>query len=264
MSYTSGIYLLVGLPVLVLICAIVPQMLRRLAILGFSYLFFFTFSKYLIVYIFATTLWTYIIGRGLGYLTNRRKVLTKDLPREERKKITNHMKRQSRAVMIVGIGALLLVLLYLKYFNFFGEIINAIASKEMISAVSLMAPIGISFYTLQAISYMVDVYWEKTEAEKSLLKIAMFLCFFPQVMEGPIALYSDTAQQIYEAKKPTMDSVIDGTIRILWGLFKKLLVADRLNVVVAALFDHYQDYSGIMMLFAGIAYTAQLYCEFSG
>ena len=128
----------------------------------------------------------------------------------------------------------------------------------------VLLPIGISFYTLQAISYMADVYWEKIKPEENILKLALFLGFFPQIMEGPISMYSQTSDDLWAGESLKMNNLAQGGIRLVWGLFKKMIIADRLFMLVTALFDHYEKYSGALIIVAAIAYTTQLYMEFSG
>ncbi len=119
----------------------------------------------------------------------------------------------------------------------------------------LIAPIGISFYTLQALSYVIDVYNEKIEADKNFLRVALFLSFFPQIMEGPIARYSETAKSLYERVRVNYHNLCFGYQRILYGFFKKFVIADRLNVVVGKVFENYTCYSGAAIACAIIAYT---------
>ena len=125
-------------------------------------------------------------------------------------------------------------------------------------------PIGISFYTLQAIGYMTDVYWRTIQAETEIWRTALFLGFFPQIMEGPIARYSDVADTLYTGKSLEYRNVVDGYVRIFWGLFKKMVIADRMALMVNQVFDHYADYHGAVILAAAIGYVIQLYMEFSG
>ena len=128
----------------------------------------------------------------------------------------------------------------------------------------LLIPIGISFYTLEAIGYMADVYWGRIKAEHNWAKVALFLGFFPQIMEGPISSWKDTADALWECRPVQSQNLVKGIVRIAWGMFKKIVVADRLSVVVTAIFDSYTDYHGVMIIVAAIAYTLQLYMEFSG
>lgn len=94
--------------------------------------------------------------------------------------------------------------------------------------------------------------------------VALFLGFFPQIMEGPISSWKDTADALWECRPVQSQNLVKGIVRIAWGMFKKIVVADRLSVVVTAIFDSYTDYHGVMIIVAAIAYTLQLYMEFSG
>ena len=128
----------------------------------------------------------------------------------------------------------------------------------------LMMPIGISFYTMQAMSYVFDVYRETTKADKNLGRLALYMAFFPTIMEGPICRYADDAEQLWEGRRSTFENLTFGTERILYGVFKKIIIADRLNIMIKTLYTGYADYDGGMMAVAAIAYTCQLYMEFSG
>lgn len=127
-----------------------------------------------------------------------------------------------------------------------------------------LLPLGISFYTLSAIGYMADVYWKKVEPERNIAKLALFLSFFPIIMEGPICMYSDTAETLAKGEDIRSENLIRGYMRIGWGLLKKVVIADRLYVVVQTLFDGYASYHGVMIVVAAVSYTVQLYMEFSG
>ena len=102
------------------------------------------------------------------------------------------------------------------------------------------------------------------EALHNPLKLALLLCFFPQIMEGPISIYSKTENTLWEGKPVKASNLSDGCVRIFWGLFKKMIIADRLYVPVQVIFESYTDYSGVSVAVAAIAYTVQLYMEFSG
>ena len=125
-------------------------------------------------------------------------------------------------------------------------------------------PIGISFYTLQAVSYLLDVYRGKIQADRNLFRLALFLGFFPQMMEGPICRYEQTAQRLWEAPPMCWNNFLLGGQRILWGIIKKMVVADRLNIFILNVFSDYDQYNGSIIAVAAICYTIQLYMDFSG
>ena len=235
------------LPLCLAAYQIAPQKWRRRVLLGFSYLFFWLLSGKLIVYLLGTTVFVHCMGIWL------------DSIRSEKKK--------ARRVLTLGILVLLGVLAYLKYYNFFVENVTGIFGNALpftLAEKKILMPVGISFYTLQAIGYMADVYWGKIRAEEKLEKTALFLAFFPQIMEGPICRHSDTCDALYSGRPLEAENLTNGYIRIFWGLFKKKVIADRLAIGVDAIFGNYTSYSGFMVAFAAVGYTVQLYMEFSG
>ena len=201
------------------------------------------------------------------WLRSEQKSALAGVPREEKKRLKGMYQRKSRQVLTFGILLLVGILAYLKYYNFFAENVNGIFGGILpftLEEKKILMPVGISFYTLQAVGYMADVYWGKIRAEEDLEKTALFLSFFPQIMEGPICRWQDTSDTLFEGGPLEMDNLTDGYIRIFWGLFKKKVVADRLAIGVDAIFGNYASYSGAMTAFAAVAYTVQLYMEFSG
>ncbi|HIY30699.1 MAG TPA: MBOAT family protein [Candidatus Mediterraneibacter avicola] len=268
MAYDSWLYGFVFLPVCLAVYQLAPKGWRRRVLLAFSYVFFYLLSGTLLVYLLGTTLLIHCIGVWLTWLKSEEKAALTDVRGSEKKAVKSAYQKQSRRVLALGVVILLGVLAYLKYYNFFAQ--NVTGAMETLNlpfsleAKSLIMPIGISFYTLQAISYMADVYWGKIKAETNLEKTALFLAFFPQIMEGPIARYSDTADTLFAEKSLEIQNLQNGYLRIIWGLFKKRVIADRLAVAVAAVFDNYTSYSGAIVAVSAVAYTVQLYMEFSG
>ncbi len=264
MGYHTLIYLFLFLPLALLVYQLTPQKLRWAVLVLEGYLFFWIISGKLVIYLIAVTIFTYGIGLRLDHNRKRFKEHCDQVEREERKRIRKIFQRRQKLILLFGIGVLLSALAYLKYFNFFVANVNLFAGREMIKPRNLILPIGISFYSLQAISYMADVYWNKMPAERHPGKIALFLGFFPQIMEGPITMYGDTAQQLWEGHSLKAENLTEGCRRIGWGMLKKIVVADRLYVVVKTIFDNYRETHGVMVIFGAVAYTIQLYMEFSG
>ncbi len=267
MAYHELAYLAVFLPLVLIAYHFTPKKFKWFVLLLAGYAFFFSISKKLIVFLFGTTLLVFVFGRIITRFKEKGASLAEGAAGTEKKKIKNRYAGYQKCVLVFGIIILIAVLGYLKYYNFFAENVNALAGMTegqfILAPKQLILPIGISFYTLQAIGYMVDVYWEKVGREP-LGKVALFLAFFPQIMEGPISLYSQTADQLYAGNPVKWENLKSGALRILWGLFKKMIIADRLNFMVASLYDNYTQYSGIYIAVAAIAYTVQLYMEFSG
>ena len=184
--------------------------------------------------------------------------------RPQRKAIKK--KWQSRSRWVLGAAALLNIgtLLVLKYSHFFVTNVNALFGTDFFAPYFLILPIGISFYTLQAVSYLFDVYRGLIPADRNLSRVALFISFFPQIVEGPICRYSQTADSLWEAKPITWENLTLGIQRIGYGLMKKLVVADRLNSLIEEVFSNYGSHHGGIIALAALCYTVQLYMDFSG
>ena len=233
-SYYSLAYLLVLLPLSLGFYGILPQKGRRIALLGFHYAFFWSISGKLIVFLLLSTLSIHHVGLWLSALQKEEDARRLEVPKEQRKAVKAQYLSRQRLVM--GFAALLHlgILLGLKYTHFFAVNANSLLGwlglPITLPAPSFVLPIGISFYTLQAMGYLFDVYRRVIPGDRNLLRLALFLSFFPQIMEGPICRYSQTAQALWEAPRLQYANLILGGQRILWGLVKKMVVADRLNL----------------------------------
>ncbi len=188
-----------------------------------------------------------------------------DIDKKEVKKI---FKRRKRYIFLLILLFNISFLFFFKYLNFFKINLNLLFSQFQISynfkIIKHLAPIGISFYTLSALSYVIDVYNEKIKADKNILRVGLFLSFFPTIVEGPIVRYTDTAESLYSGNTATYDNFCNGYIRIFYGLFKKYVIADRLNIFVKLVFASFATYSGLTIALSIVAYTILLYMEFSG
>lgn len=267
MGYHSIIYIFLFLPVCLFVYQLAPEKWRGRVLLGFSWIFFYLLSGKLLVYLLGTTLLTHCIGIWLTVIRMQEAKAVEGLERKQKKAVKMEYQKKGRRVLALGIFILLGILGYLKYFDFFTVNLSHLFRHPVLEGwrpENLLMPIGISFYTLQAIGYMTDVYWRTIQAETEIWRTALFLGFFPQIMEGPIARYSDVADTLYTGKSLEYRNVVDGYVRIFWGLFKKMVIADRMALMVNQVFDHYADYHGAVILAAAIGYVIQLYMEFSG
>lgn len=176
--------------------------------------------------------------------------------------------KQKKAVSIVVISLIVIGLFVFKYFNFMCDNYNYLIEKLGLGGdkvfANVIAPIGISFYSFQAIGYFIDVYREKIKAEKNLLLYAAFVSFFPTILSGPIERTENLLEQIKNTTKEKFDysKIKNGVILMLWGGFTKLVIADRLAVLIGSIFNNYSLYGGFVLLFGAIAYTLQIYCDF--
>ena len=268
MAYHTSVYLVLFLPLSLLAYQITPQKKRWITLLTCNYLFFWLISGKLVLYLIGTTLFVHYIGVWLTWTRVQCKQTVSGMTKAESTEIRKKYKKREKIILAAGITGLLSILIYLKYYNFFVTNINhflsVTGSDFSLKSETFLIPIGISFYTLQAIGYMTDVYWKKEEVYHHPGKIALFLSFFPQIMEGPISLYGQTAENLWSGNSLKSENLADGIIRIFWGLFKKIIIADRLYLLVQEIFGHSENYCGIMVVIGAIAYTVQLYMEFSG
>ncbi len=167
-------------------------------------------------------------------------------------------KRLSLALCIlINIG----ILFFFKYFNFFAQTVNMVLSAQ-IPLVSVLLPVGISFYTFQAIGYTIDVYRTALPAEKNILKYALFVSFFPQLVAGPIERSVNLLPQINAERKFSYDNVVNGLLTMSFGFFLKLVIADRLAVFVASIYNGYENLSGTILLLGTVCFAFQIYCDF--
>ncbi len=228
MAYNTNVYFMIFLPLAMTFYQVLPKRYRYVGLLMESMIFFWLISKVLILWIGITA--------GVAYITGR--VMENAL----------EQKKNTKGLLWLGLLPVIGTLVGLKYMGFS----------------SALAPIGISFYTLQAVGYLLDVYWKRIPAERNPLKLLLFLIFFPTLMEGPICRYSDVEEQLFKGEPITADSMIAGSIRMGWGLFKRMIIADRLYGAVNILYKPSANYTGIMAFLAMVITTIQLYMEFSG
>ena len=176
-------------------------------------------------------------------------------------------KKPARLTLVLAAGSLLLLLFVFKYLGFALSLVSRALSALGLAiespALSLILPAGISFYLFQSIGYVIDVYRGKRPAERSFVKYALFVSFFPSLLSGPIGRSDQLLPQFDTPKRFSWTRVKSGLIRFLWGAFQKLVVADRLGVVTAAVFAAPQDYSTAQLWAAAIGFSLQIYCDFA-
>ncbi len=248
-----------------------PKKYRWAVLLAASYLFYWMNSGRLVLVLLAMTAATWLTGIWLGrkndsaaaYLRERREELTA----QERKAYKLSVTKVKRRILILGILLDFATLLFFKYYNFLLGNVSPLLSLFGLDAkdyeLDLLLPIGLSFYTLQAISYMVDVYRGKYAADKNFPRFALYMSFFPQIIQGPIARHDKMADQLMEGHPFDFSRLKYGSQLILWGFMKKLILADRIGIFVSAIFDHSKNYGGMILLVGAIAYSIQIYADFS-
>ena len=185
--------------------------------------------------------------------------------------LLEYYEGERRKQLFVSIGNILTNLSILgifKYYNFFREnfvsLFHSFGVELDWVTLDVLLPVGISFYTFQALSYTIDVYQHKMKASRNMIAFFAFISFFPQLVAGPIERAVHLLPQFEQARRFDYTRAIDGMRQILWGLFKKMVVADNCAVVVNMIFADYQHYDGPYLLMGAIFFTFQIYGDFSG
>jgi len=224
---------------------ILPSKFRNYLILGASYYFYFSIQPEYVVLLIVSTLFNYYLGRGLEYY-----------------------RAYKNWLLGLGLAFNLGFLFFFKYFNFFSDEMNAVFSMCRITLEiphhSLLLPIGISFYTFMALGYILDVYWGDIKSQKNLLTFSVYLAFFPQILCGPIGRAKNLFKQFEQVHPFLYDNLANGFRLILWGLFKKMVVADNIGAYVNAIYDNVPMHTTLTLLFATLLYPLQLYADFGG
>lgn len=272
MTYTSINFIFFVLVTALLYFALPLKKHKWIVLLAASVFFYLVAGYKYAMFILFTAISTYLIGLWIDKISKNSKAVLKknkaEWDRETKKKYKNKVKVQKRLVMAFALVLNFGILAFLKYFNFFAGSLNDILGNFGINfsipTLALFLPLGISFYTFQSMGYIVDVYREKTAAEKNPLKFMLFVSFFPQIVQGPISIYDQLAHQLYEPHSFDFTRFKHGMMLILWGFFKKLIIADRAVIAINTVTDSYNSYGGSTLLFTILLYSVQLYADFSG
>ena len=243
-----------------------PRKYRYLTLLVVSVVCVAWISKGSAVFLGVTIVTTY----GAGLLMERiaTRYHSEGLDKAARKQLKAQIKQKKKLVvlgyMIVNLG----ILLILKYFNFFSTAVsnlqNLFGGHSTALLLRLAVPLGLSYYTLQALSYVIDVYRGKYPPERNFGKLALFVAYFPQLHEGPFGRYDLLMPQMTAGSSLSVDRLYSGLAKILWGLFEIFMVANRAAMISDAVFSGYAVYGGLTVVLGGAAFTVQLYSEFSG
>lgn len=244
MSLTSPVFFLF-LIITLFVYFTVPGRYQWLVLLVASYLFYAVAGIKLIFFLLLTTVTTYFAGLLLSRWKNK-----------------TRKKWLLAAVLLFNFG----LLAFLKYYNFAIAGLNLILAPAgfALPSFSLLLPLGISFYTFQSAGYLIDLYRGKYQAETNPAKFALFVSFFPQIIQGPISRFDQLAPQLTAPHALDFDQLKYGIQLMLWGYFKKIIIADRAVVVVNTVLDNFTSHSGSIIAFAVFFYCLQIYCDFSG
>lgn len=231
--------------IIVLIYYVISHSLRWILLLLASYVFYATLSIQFIPLLLVSTAFTYFMGMTIE---------------------KQETKKQKKTAMLAGISVLLFLLGWFKYFNFVNESLRAVANyfnwNYTVPYQELVLPLAISFYTFQAVSYLVDIYFGKQKAEKHYGYFSLYFAFLPQLVAGPIERAKKLLPQLKAEQRLNYDDLQEGMKRIAWGFFKKTLIADRLAPILASVYDS-PNPTGSEIVLATILFSIQLFADFS-
>lgn len=244
MNFNSFSYL-AFLVINIAVYYLLPQKLRNIQLLLSSYFFYMCWSpKYALLMLFSTAV-TYVCG----LLVDRA------------------LLGRRRLWLVLSLVVNLAILFFFKYFNFTVSLLNRgfslLGLGADFPALDILLPVGISFYTFQALGYTIDVYRKDISAEKSFINYALFVSFFPQLVAGPIERSENILHQLKEYHPFQLENLRDGLLPVLWGLVKKVILADNLAVIVNTVYNAPNSRGGMDFWIATVAFAVQIYCDFS-
>ena len=243
----NSLHFLAFFPLVTLVYFALPKRVQWVWMLVSSYYFYMCWNAKYVVLIAWSTLATYVCARILEKIS---------------------IKSVRRAVLAAGLALNLCILGFFKYYGFFADTLSrlfgAVGVSLHIPAFDVLLPVGISFYTFQALGYMIDVYRGDIPAEKNLFRYALFVSFFPQLVAGPIERSRNLMRQVHESHSFDYKRVMDGLLIMMLGFFEKLIVADRASIYVDAVYSQWHQASGSQILLATVVFAFQIYGDFGG
>ncbi len=251
----NSIDFLLFFPLVVIIYYIIPQRTKYIWLLVASYYFYMNWNVKYALLLVSSTVVTYACSRLIDWVGV--KVLNK-------KSADIYKKISLIGCLIINLG----ILFIFKYYGFFANSIGGLFQQLGIEArmpqYDIVLPVGISFYTFQALSYTIDVYRGEIYAEKNILKYALFVSFFPQLVAGPIERSKNLLKQLDKKGKCSSRQIKEGLFLMLWGYFLKIIIADRAAVIVDNVYNSGGKYGGWYLITATFLFAMQIYCDFAG
>lgn len=239
---------LIYFPIVVFMFYLIPVRIRKIWLLIASYYFYMCWDAKYALLLFSSTLITYLSGVLLSRVNDD----------------YNGNNKYKKIIVFCSFATNLGILFFFKYFEWIIENINMVLHNDIALPFSIVLPVGISFYTFQALGYTMDVYRGEIKAEKSLIKYALFVSFFPQLVAGPIERSKNLLGQLDCDSKLNYDNAKKGMLLMLWGFFEKIVVADKAAIFVDHVFNNCNEQYGSVIILATILFALQIYCDFGG
>lgn len=248
----NSVEFLVFFPIVLAVYFVMPKKTRYIWLLITSYYFYMSWNPKYALLMLTSTVLTWLTGIGIGYFRSHGKT-----------------EAASKACVAVCCVVNLGILAFFKYFDFFLENINFALGKFGITLIEkpfdVLLPVGISFYTFQALSYIIDVYRNDVAIEKNLARYALFVSFFPQLVAGPIERSTNLLTQVIEMPKIKLFNykrITNGLLYMLWGFFLKMVIADRAAILVDTVFDEWYLCGTVELCVGAVLFAIQIYCDF--
>lgn len=267
MAFTSFRFLLF-ICVVTFVYFILPLKHRWISLLFFSFLFYGLLDIRYIIFLLFTIISTFYTGTLLQKYNDEYIRESKTSSKQNKKILKNKYKFKKKKLLFLGVMSNLLILVIVKYTNDFFINLNSVFSflkvDIILNPITILVPLGISYYIFQSIGYLVDIYREKYSAESNIFKYALFVSFFPQLVQGPISRFDTLGDQLIVGHAFDVDRTRNGSLLVLWGFFLKLVIADRIGIMVNSIFNNFPQYLGSYVIWGGFAYSIQVYTDFSG
>lgn len=248
----NSLEFLLFFPAVCLCYFIIPHKVRYLFLLVCSYFFYMCWNPEYALLMLTSTVITYASGLMIS---------SAERIEDERKQV-----RRKKIYVALSFTSNLLILFFFKYYGFAAatitRVLGGIGIRATIPAFDVILPVGISFYTFQALSYTMDVYRKEIYAERNFFKYALFVSFFPQLVAGPIERSKNLLIQINEKHKFEFERVRSGLLLMLYGYFQKLVLSEYLGVVVDSVYNNYKSCTGFQLVVATVCFALQIYCDF--
>ena len=260
MNFTD--YLFMPLFVIVAILYyIIPKKIRCFFLLVISVVFYCSWNAEVLPYILVAVALAWSSGILIERQYQKVKVQLENEPemsKEQKKALQSDSKKLCKCILLVNV----IILIGMLVFGKAGK--HILEAFDLSDAISVVMPLGISYYTMSLIGYMADVYWKKEKAEKNILKLLLFAIYFPKILEGPISKHRLIAAQLNESCDFDYNTFCFGLQRMIWGYFKKLVIADRLSLFITPVLANYKHTNGAVLVLTFLFGAFQLYCDFSG
>ena len=272
MDFTSLAFVAFAAAVL-LLYYLVPKKGQWIVLLLGGFVFYALAGAWYLLFILATIATTFLgalwmanhAGKEKAYIDAHREEMTK----EDRKQYKNRGKKKRFSMLVAVLVLNFGILAVLKYTGFAFDTVNGVirlfsGNANTLTAPSLLLPLGISYYTFRSVGYLIDVYRGTADAQRNVFKYALFVSFFPSLVQGPISRYKDLAPQLFAPHKAEWSNLSAGFIRVLWGFFKKLVVANTAMIGVKTIIANPDELNGMYSLLLIVLYSAVIYGDFTG